>query len=245
MDIQTSNGRGMVLKYVSSYVSKWEEAFHRDALYCSNIIASKAAFKYLITLDVCEPEMWVLLSSKKICWSNSTRKKYRAPTFEKAAEDATLNKYHERPNCFDSLSLIEWLRSVDANASSGPKHYPEGKKVLVQMAYLFFLQYLIVYYAHRQLATICRDEHAQIPTHILFFSKAKASMPEIFVDFERFCDQLQCEGHKQYYIETVKNYLNSLNDMSNLYEHRLLPDSMNVAGCINTDVTFQLSLQGQ
>ena len=47
----------MILKYVASYVSKAHESFHNDALYCKGLNASTAAFRYAISLDVCEPEI--------------------------------------------------------------------------------------------------------------------------------------------------------------------------------------------
>ena len=33
MDVQTSDGHGMLLRYVTSYVSKWQDSFHSDSLY--------------------------------------------------------------------------------------------------------------------------------------------------------------------------------------------------------------------
>ena len=50
MDVQTSDGHGMILCYVTSYVSKWKESFHKDNLFVTDVNASHAAFRYLITL---------------------------------------------------------------------------------------------------------------------------------------------------------------------------------------------------
>ncbi|KAJ7359022.1 hypothetical protein OS493_019929 [Desmophyllum pertusum] len=36
MDVQTSDGRAMLLKYVTSYVTKWHDAYETDALYSSH-----------------------------------------------------------------------------------------------------------------------------------------------------------------------------------------------------------------
>ena len=32
MDVQTTDGRGMIRRYVASYISKWSETFHRDSI---------------------------------------------------------------------------------------------------------------------------------------------------------------------------------------------------------------------
>ena len=93
MDVQTSNGHAIILKYVASYVSKAHESFHNDALYSKDLNASTAAFRYAIALDMCEPEMWVLLSSKKISWTDATRKKFTVPTSDKAETNIILRKY--------------------------------------------------------------------------------------------------------------------------------------------------------
>ncbi len=74
MDVQTSDGHGMLLKYVSAYISKSHESYHKDIFYTPDICPSTAAIKYSLSLDICEPEVWVNLSCKKISWTNSMRK---------------------------------------------------------------------------------------------------------------------------------------------------------------------------
>ncbi len=47
MDVQTTDGHGMILRYVASYVSKWKESFNRETMFSKNINASIAALKQL------------------------------------------------------------------------------------------------------------------------------------------------------------------------------------------------------
>ena len=105
MDVQTTDGKTMILKYVASYVTKWKESYHNDTMDVPTISPSTAAFKYLATMDVCKPEMWVLLSNNKISWTPSTRKSFIAPTPTKAQTNTLLSKYHTRPSVFSTLSL--------------------------------------------------------------------------------------------------------------------------------------------
>ena len=86
MDVQATNGKSMFLKYVASYVSKAKETFHNDALYCSTLAPSYTAVKFSMSLDICEPEMWPLLNSKKLSWTNNTRKPCSLPTTLEKAE---------------------------------------------------------------------------------------------------------------------------------------------------------------
>ena len=61
MDFQTTNGRSMLLKYVTSYVSKWKDAYNNDALYSPHTTPYQAAYRHIREMEPCEPEMWFQL----------------------------------------------------------------------------------------------------------------------------------------------------------------------------------------
>ena len=64
MDVQTTSGKHMLMKYVTSYVAKGKESFLTDQLYTSTLSPAVTVLKYAMSLDIAEPEMWVLLTSK-------------------------------------------------------------------------------------------------------------------------------------------------------------------------------------
>ena len=66
MDIQTSDGKGMLLRYAANYVSKWHDAFNSDAMFSIPTGPYQAAYRHLQGLRPREPEMWMSLSAKKI-----------------------------------------------------------------------------------------------------------------------------------------------------------------------------------
>ena len=76
MDIQTSDGKGMLLRYAASYVSKWHDAFNSDAMFSIRTGPYQAAYRHLRGLRPHEPEMWMSLSAKKIAWSQSRTKQF-------------------------------------------------------------------------------------------------------------------------------------------------------------------------
>ena len=47
MEFQTADGRSMLLKYVTSYVSKWKDAYSNDALYSTHTTPYQAAYRHL------------------------------------------------------------------------------------------------------------------------------------------------------------------------------------------------------
>ena len=43
MDVQSADGRGMLLKYAATYVSKWHDAFESKALFLARVGPTRAA----------------------------------------------------------------------------------------------------------------------------------------------------------------------------------------------------------
>lgn len=55
MDYQTTDGVGMLLRYVSSYVTKLHDALAVDSLYSYELIGNQAAIKSLMSSELAEP----------------------------------------------------------------------------------------------------------------------------------------------------------------------------------------------
>ena len=113
MDFQTTDGVGMLLTYVTSYVSKWQDSINVDSLYSYHLEGRQAAIRYLLTMSPAEPEMWLFLSSTKIAWTSSRTKRYTVPTSASFITDKIALKYWKREKCHENLSILEWLRQVD------------------------------------------------------------------------------------------------------------------------------------
>lgn len=65
INIQSSDSRGMVLRYVSSYLSKTHDVPTTEALYSAHLTGYQAAASFLHTVQPLEPEMFLQLSSIK------------------------------------------------------------------------------------------------------------------------------------------------------------------------------------
>jgi hypothetical protein len=76
MDFQTTDNRAMLLRYVTSYVTKRQDGITSSSLYSYNISGGQAAVRYVMEMKPAEPEMWLVLSSTKISWSSSRTKRY-------------------------------------------------------------------------------------------------------------------------------------------------------------------------
>ena len=56
-DVQVADGRGMLLKYVSSYVTKMHESATSEGLHCTDVSRFQAASSFLRTVSPLAPEM--------------------------------------------------------------------------------------------------------------------------------------------------------------------------------------------
>ena len=149
MDFQTTDGRSMLLRYVTSYVTKHHDAIDRDSLHSYHISGGQAAIRYVMDMKPVEPEMWLAFSSTKISWSSSRTKAYTVPGHEKAFEDKTSEKYRNCPDTLASLSFLNWLRQTD-HTKSVPKLYKQGNTLVGLKTVSFFnknyfFQYLLMH----------------------------------------------------------------------------------------------------
>ena len=69
-DIQIADGKGMPLKYVSSYVTKMHDSVTSEGLYCQDVSGYSAANSFLRTVRPLPPEMIFQLSSTKAAWTD-------------------------------------------------------------------------------------------------------------------------------------------------------------------------------
>ena len=153
MDVQVASDNSRILQYVAGYISKWKESYHPNSTFTAQSSPTLIAFKHLCTLSICEPEMWILLSNKKLSWCDSTRSAYQVPDPCHASENMELSNYHPHPENLENLSFLRYLRSYNASVCP-PKQYKDGTSVLVGLQYLsiynpvYFFQFLLMNHPH-------------------------------------------------------------------------------------------------
>ena len=99
----------MLLKYVSSYVTKMHEAATVEGLYCTNVTGFQAANSFLRSVRPLTPEMAFQLSNMKVAWTDKQTKQFCAP--HPGQEEATKDylQYLGRDVSEEQQSLLEWL----------------------------------------------------------------------------------------------------------------------------------------
>ena len=132
MDFQLTDGKAMILRHVTSYVSKWKDAYSNRALYSTNLGPYQAAYRHLKEMEPCELEMWLSMTSIKMSWPNSRTKEYIVPNADRVQHNKIHAKYLARPDTMESNTFVEWLRLVTHTANH-PKPYKGSTLVSVKM----------------------------------------------------------------------------------------------------------------
>ena len=149
MDVQSSNGKGMLLKYDSSYVSTWHDAFCSGVMYTTRTGPYQAAYRYLCGLRPREPEMWMKLCPNKFAWSQSRTKRIM-PNTQSQANLSSHDKYCERPVSEENLSFLQCLRLYnpkDKACNSGSTLL--GVKFRIPFKDDYYYQDFLINFPHR------------------------------------------------------------------------------------------------
>ena len=221
MDVQSSDGKAMLLKYVTSYVAKCHNAVKTQQLYSVDLGAYQAATSFLKNMHPLEPEMVLQLTSMKIAWTNSRTKPFTAPTPGQTQHKVHL-KYLGRPAEDEHLTFLQWLREYDHDKNP-PKRYKDGStlvgvKHLSPFNPIFFYQLLIMNVAHRTLDELHDVREDRLPEPIKHFVPATEKLPHILGSRDTILEYLSSESHKRSYLETIVLYIQSLQDIYALWQ---------------------------
>ena len=115
----------MLLKYATSFVTKWQDGIGIDGLYLHSVSGCQTAICFVMQAKLAEQDMWPALSSTEISWSCSRTKRYAVFIYDWASRDKTVEKYRNRQGNMSEMSPLTWLRNVD-HAKQQSKEYKSG-----------------------------------------------------------------------------------------------------------------------
>ena len=222
MDVQTSDGKGMLLRYAASYVSKWHDGFHSDVMFSVRTGPYQAAYRHLRGLRPREPEMWMSLSAKKIAWSQSRTKQFTA-NIQSQANLKSHEKYCKRSDEETPLSFLQWLRSYDPKG----KRYKSGTtlvglKLRSPFKDDYYYQDILMNVPHRHVDELRHEKYDDLPLAIRHFAAAVTLRPELWTNETAVRDHFSLMGNRNDYVDTLIAYVNSRLDFFNLWKRRVL-----------------------
>lgn len=226
MDYQTTDGLAMLLRYVTSYVTKSHDSNNLDGLYSYKLAGHQAAIRYLLRNNPAEPEMWFFMFPKKIAWTCSRTKRYVVPSRDKVAEDKLANSYWVRPKKYENMCLLQWLRVFNTNKSS-PKPYESGStlvgaKILSVFNPQYFFQYILLNLPHRNIEELSPIDSESKPEHLRWFAAALHHFPNLWNNETNLKGFLRLQGHSERYIHTIIAYVQSLHDLYYLLQIKVI-----------------------
>jgi hypothetical protein len=224
MDVQFSDQAGMLMRYVTNYVSKFKDSQSTESLYSTLLVPAEAAYRHLRDMKPCEPEMVMSLSSVKMAWSTMGTKSYVPPRPSSAENNSILMKYHRR-NDESDVSFLDFLRTHDTSKANCPLY--KRQKCLVGVKYVsyfnphFFFQFLLIQKPHKKLDDLKHPNHETLPDDLKYFASCLINIPELLNEGE-IRDMLQKEGHKTYFIDNVVNYVCNMRNIYQLWQIQIL-----------------------
>ena len=151
-DVQLVDGRGMLLKYMSSYVTKMHEAATVEGLYCTDMTGYQAANSFLGSVRPLAPEMAFQLANIKVAWTDKFTKQFRAPHPEQEENNAVYQLYLKREPSEEQQSLLQWLRRHSTAAQKAKDlaadKYLVAIKLVSPFNAIFFFQHQLVHHLH-------------------------------------------------------------------------------------------------
>ena len=133
-DVQVADGKAMLLKYVTSYMTKMHDTSTSKGLYCSDISGFQAANSFLRTVHPLVPEMIFQLSAIKVAWTDKMTKQFKPPFPSLEADNLVYQLYLRRHRQDKDILLLQWL--CNHSTCNNKIKALDGDKYLVAVKYV-------------------------------------------------------------------------------------------------------------
>ena len=224
-------GRGLLLRYISSYLSKFSTSLFPDLLDDTGSTGYGMAIRILSTYQPGEPEMRLLLAAQIFpqFFMGGTVRPLQAPWPGMPEKPKFVELYEACPWRGDHMSLLEWLRKTNANGdiltwikkaharSSSDESLFEfarscetrGEKVIAAETVRifndkFFGQWMALNLPFRDMSELLDVEVMErVPTHFVLHASALQQAPGYWTDDAKVTATLQLAGHRDGYIDNA------------------------------------------
>lgn len=212
MDVQASDGKAALMKYVSSYVTKLQEP--HDALRSTKTTPFQVAMPFLINDHPGEPEMAMAFSKTSMSYCNLSRYKLVPPVSVQYFEKSSIfKKYMSRPSSEEGLTCLQYCRQNTISKST-PTCSSRNNLVGVKYKYIFskqfFFQYTIVNTPFRELKDITHPSFSSVRDDLKGFSFMIHNHHDFLSNHTAIKDFLTILNYKQHKIDSFLNFKDGL-----------------------------------
>ncbi|KAK3728298.1 hypothetical protein QZH41_001228 [Actinostola sp. cb2023] len=225
MDVQVTDQRAMILRYVTSYVSKSNDSQLMMEMFSTEVTPYMAAYRHLTSLRPCEPEMILQMSTVKLAWTSRTTKKLVPCKLAKFGDDAVVQQYINREDTLKEMTLLEWARKFVLGSTRSSSH---TQNALVAVRYNsvyheeFFFQDMLFNCAFRSLDDLLHCHDAILPPDLRFFAASIQRNPGRWTNAETVKERLRLECNKDKYIDNVIAFVSSQYEVLKAWEQRFI-----------------------
>lgn len=238
MDLQVQDGCGMLLRYVSRYVSKCQDVSISEAAGSVHLTGFQAASSFLRTIHPLEPEMVFTSAEIKVSWSSSHVKRLSLPSPETLANNREHLKYLARPQSAEELTFVQWLQQYETTGRR-PKEYQCGS-TLVGISFhsifnpVYFYEQLLCFWPHQSTDVLFHPRLQVLPAPVKYFGQAIEKLLNNWSSDSAVRPHVQAEGHQSHFVDTIVAYVPCLHDILLLWRVRLV-NVLNDPALLNVD----------
>ena len=221
-------GRGLLMRYVATYNTKFSGSFHNELLGDTGASGYTMALRVLSTLHPSEPEMWTSLFKQNFPnfvlggtmqpivapWPTMPQKPDFVQLYETCGwrgEDMSLLEFLRKSN--SSGDVVHWLQKAHSKADTAldlaafaQQHRTFGEKIIAAETVSifndkFFGQWLMLFMPFRRAEDfLYADIVAKVPERYRLFACALRAAPAYWQDVHRIREDLELAARKDDYI---------------------------------------------
>nr|XP_026695284.1 uncharacterized protein LOC113475383 isoform X2 [Ciona intestinalis] len=251
MDVQLTDQHGMLMRYVSSYVSKMKDNTMAIRDLYSDVSGCDVAYRYLCELAPCEPEMIMALSNVRMAHTSSKTKRFVVPYFDKVYTNKTVTKYLERPHSDATMSLFKYMHTYSWVGDQQVKRYNENIVVLVGFKSAaitsdqFFFQDALLHRPFTNVKQLLHVQFENVPDDLKMFSFAVHNRWNFWKCNKKIREFSRGRGDLSFYTESFLSYVDSLRHTWKCWlQNSISPVHLNVPKPItNSSIIFNVQQQ--
>ena len=222
VDVQSTDGYGLLLQYVSSYITKLHDDCTGNALHDIDVDARNAAFRFVVSHHPTAPQMWLLLSNFKYCHHSGLTKQLTVPRFVDCQDNNITKQYESRPSTAKQMSLLQLHRthvtsSTDCHMNKGNREASVACKMVAPSKSEFLFQYTFLHVPFDSYNDFLPANLEDVPDVLQSFAVAMHNHPQLWSSDDEISSICRIRGFRNHKILTFLSFVHSLADTYHLW----------------------------
>ena len=221
-DVQSTDGYGLLLQYVSLYVTKLHDDCIGNALHDLDVDARNAAFRFVVWHHPTALEMWLLLSNFRYCHHSRLTKHLTVPRFVDCEDHKITKQFTSRPSTAKNMSLLQFHRthvtsSADCHMYRGNREASVACKMVAPSKSEFLFQYTLLHIPFDCYKDFLPPNIHDVPDVLQCYAIAIHNDPRLWSSDDDILSLCRMRGFRKHKTFTFISFIHSLADTYNLW----------------------------